>query len=136
MTERVLYPSLSEDGWVNSSIKIADYMLSHFFVSDYSQSYLYHPYISSLPWIIQHTQDNITDTIMLVQSTLNVYFSRYFHNIVVEVNEVINTVNPSIGQISIYIKFTDSDNKEYIVGKLIQIADLTIKKIIDISNGT
>jgi hypothetical protein len=135
MADGILFPSLSEDGWVDSSIKTADYLLSHFFVSEFSQTYIYNGTISSLPWIIQNKQGNVQETAKEIQYTLVDYFSRYFSNVQVDVYDVTSEDNPSKGEISIYIKFIDKDNKEYVFGKLLEIADMTINKIIDINNG-
>lgn len=135
MSSKVYYPSLSEDGWVNSSIKVADNLLSDFFLSEYSQSYIYNGTISSLPWIIQHTQGDMTKTITLSEKTLSEYFSKYFNNVVVEVAEVLNSEDPSKGQISIYISFTDSENKQHNVAKMLEIADMKIQQVININNG-
>lgn len=128
-------PSLSEDGWVDNSAKIADYMLSHFFVADYSQSYIYHTYVSSLPWILTQNQGNMGKTCSEVQNVLSAYFMRYFNNVVVEVTEVPNTENPSYGQISIYVRFTDVAGNEIVLGKVVQTSGNVIQKIINISNG-
>lgn len=135
MANKIVYPSLSEDGWVSSGIKIGDNLFSCFLISDYSQSYIYSGLISSFPWILQETQNDMSRTISLTQQTLSDYFSRYFNNVIVEVMEIDNLTDPSKGQISIYVKYSDSDNKEYVLGKMLEIADLTVKKIIDINNG-
>lgn len=135
MSSKVLFPSLSEDAWVSNSVKTADNLMSHFLLSDYSQTYLYKGLVSSLPWIIQNTQGDMTRTLQLVQATLVTYFTRYFNNVVCEVTEVPNTTDPSKGQISIYLKFTDTENKEYVLGRLITIIDTKISEIINISNG-
>lgn len=135
MAEAILFPSLSEDGWVQSPDKIADYMLSHFFVSDYSQTYNYKGQVSSLPWILQDTQGNITQACTAVRAALNTYFSRYFNSVVVEVRELPNPDSPTKGQITIYVNFTDAQGKVYVLGKLLQIADTIIEKIININNG-
>jgi len=128
-------PSLSDDGWIDNSMRLADYLLSHFFTSDYSQSYIYQDNISSLPWIIQHTQKNINDTIQLVQSTLSIYFNRYFDNVVVEVSEVSNNEDISHASISIYLSFVDKSGVSYDISKLIDITDSKINKIISLNNG-
>lgn len=135
MANKKFYPSLSEDGWVNNSVKIADKLLSDFFISDFSQTYLYSGAVSSFPWIIQNKQGNITETAALVQSTLNVYFSRYFNNVVVESQDQTSADSPSKGQITLYVKFTDDDGIEYVVGKLLEIADMNITKIINLNNN-
>lgn len=135
MANKKHYPSLSEDGWVNNSVKLADKLLSDFFISDYSQTYLYSGAVSSFPWIIQNKQGNVTETAALVQSTLNVYFSRYFNNVVVESQDQTSADSPSKGQITLYVKFTDDDGIEYVVGKLLEIADMNITKIINLNNN-
>lgn len=134
MSSKVLVPSLSEDSWASGSIKVADILLSHFFLSDYSQTYLYPGMVSSLPWILQETQKDMPRTLSLTQSTLSNYFNKHFNNVVVEVSEVENKTNPSKAQISLYIRFTDSENKDYVMGKLLEIADTKITKIINQNN--
>lgn len=134
-TKRILFPSLSESGWLNSTVQTVDALLSHFFCSDRSQSYIYPTSISSLPWILQDTQGDMSQTIAATRTTLSGYFSKYFNNVVVEVAEVLNEAEPSKGAISIYIKFTDADGKEHNVGKMLQITDTTISKIIELNNG-
>lgn len=135
MTSKVLLPSLNENGWVNSPVTVADALFSHFLLSDYSQTYLYKDQVSSLPWIIQNTQGNITDTIIATQDTLNKYFIRYFDNVVVEVTEIPNASEPSKGQISIYLQFTDTEGVQHVLGRLITIIDSKISEIISINNG-
>lgn len=135
MSSKVLYPSLSEDGWVSGSIKVADNLLSCFLISDYSQSYIYNGFISSFPWILEETQNDISRTISLTEETLRSYFSRYFNDIVVEVSEVPNIEEPSKGQISLYINFTDTSGITYVVGKLLKIVDMKVQEIININNG-
>ena len=135
MADAILYPSLSEDGWVSSPEKTADYLMSTFLVSDYSQTYLYKGLVSSLPWILQDNQGNIARACTAVRDTLNTYFSRYFNNVVVEVNEVENTESPTKGQMSIYVKFADKTGKEHVLGKLLKLADSIVESIITINNG-
>jgi hypothetical protein len=135
MATGITFPALSEDGWVTSSAKTADYMLSHFFLSDRSQSYMYDQYISSLPWILTDTQGNIGLTISAVRETLETYFSRYFSKVIVEVSEIPNKEDPGKAQISLYVKFTDKDNKEVVVGKMLKINDTILEKIIALNNG-
>ncbi len=135
MSSKVLLPSLSEHGWTNSPMATAAQLFSHFLLSDRSQTYLYEDKVSSLPWIIQETQKDMTRTITLVQSTLTEYYGRYFNDVVVEVTEIPNTEDPSKGQISIYLKFKDTEGEEFVLGKLIHLIDSTVSKVIDISNG-
>lgn len=135
MSSKVLFPALSVDGWANSPMKVADLLFSHFILSDFSQTYLYKDEVSSLPWIIQNTQKDMTRTLTDVQSTISRYFARYFNNVVAEVDEVPNVEEPSKAQISIYLRFTDSEGIDYVLGRLIQIIDSKIAEVITINNG-
>lgn len=135
MTSLATMPSLSEDGWVTDSIKTADYLLSHLFLSERSQSYLYNNNITSLPYILQTTQGDITQTITLLRSSIEEYFSRYFNNVVVEVTDVTSEDEPSKASISLFVQFSDKENIEHNLGKIIETSNLTISKIIDINNG-
>ena len=135
MTANVYVPTLSTDEWVNNSMKTADYLLSWFFLSEYSQTYLYIGEISSLPYILHTTQGDMVQAATLTRETLKKYFSRHFNNVVVEVSEVPNDADPSAGQLKIYLKFTDKEDKEFVLGKMLEISNMTIKRIIDINNG-
>jgi hypothetical protein len=134
MSEMVLYPSLSEDGWVDNSITKADNLLSDWFVSDFSQTYLYTGAVSSLPWLIQDNNGDLVSTAKAARTNLNYYFSQYFNSVVVETSASSSTDSPSKGNLSIYVKFTDSNGKEFIVGKMLSIANMKITDIININN--
>lgn len=136
MQNKIMYPSLSEDGWVKSSVKIADKLLCDWFESDFSQSYLYSGLISSLPYIIQNKQGNVAATADEVRLNLTAYFRRYFNDVVVESTDNTSADNPSKGSITLYIKFTDSEGSEYVIGRLFEIADMAVTKIIDLNNGS
>lgn len=135
MADAILYPSLSEDGWVTSPDKTADYLLSCFIVSDYSQTYSYTGNVASLPWILQETQGDMTQTIILTRNTLLTYFSRFFDNVNVDVTEVANILEPSKAQISIYVKFDDKAGNEHVLGKLLRLSKTIVESIVAINNG-
>lgn len=135
MAEQALFPSLSEDGWVTSPEKTADYLLSHFIVADASQSYLFSGNVSSLPKILQETQGDIRQTCNEVRQSLNEYFLRYFNNVVTEVNEIPNLLNPAKQQIGIYLKYTDSNGVEHVLGKQLRMANSIVESVININNG-
>lgn len=127
------FPSLSEDGWITNGEQQADYLFSHFFVADYSQTQLYNGHVASFPWIVQKGNNDMTATVRLTQTTLEHYFSRYFDGVEVEVTE--NPTTTSKAEITIFVRFLDRSGKEIILGKLAEIIDLKVNKIIDISNG-
>lgn len=135
MTSLVLLPALSEDGWTNSSIKTADYLLSHFFEAEYSQTYLYNGEITSLPYIIQNNNGNVAATISALSDRLANYFKKYFTSVLVQGDDVTNPSESSFAEINLYLTFTDNEGKNYSLGKLIHLQGMTITKIINISNG-
>lgn len=128
-------PSLSEDGWVNSPILMGDYLISHFFLSDYSQTELYNGSVSSLPYLITQYQGNITGLLTAVQSTLQQYLSRYFSSVTIETNQVPNPTNSSQIGFSIYVSFIGADGNTYTLDNLIETLDSKISNIVKITNG-
>ncbi len=128
-------PSLSEHGWVTNPIEIADMLFSHFFISEYSQTYLFKGKIASLPYILQQNQDDLQKMGNDVGFWLKTLFSSYFQNILVTSSVDVNDNNPNLHQLTLYIEFTDRDGKSYSLGRLIEISDLKIRNIIVINNG-
>lgn len=135
MTNKITLPHLSSEGWVRDSVKIADILMSHFFLAEASQSYLYLDHVSSFPYILQKTQGKMNDTLIELRETLNTYFSRHFNNVVVETRDDTNPEDPSKGIITIYLSFVDSDGNRISFGQLVKFQDLKINEIIKINNG-
>ena len=135
MSNLILLPSLSEDGWLNTSERIADYMLAHFFLSEKSQTYLYGAQVASLQYIIQNNADSMMNTAIETKTTLYSYFARYFTSVEVEcsVNDI--TTNGSSANLNIYVGFTDSDGKTFSVGKLVNILNSKVNSFITLNNG-
>lgn len=131
----IVLPSLTEDGWVLSEAKQADYLLSHFFLSDYSQSYIYNNEVSSFSWIVaQHDGDPVMMSINL-KSTLERYFLKYFNEVDLEITNEKDPYNDNKVILKIYMQFTGKDNKTYNLGKLVFLENTIVKKIVDINNG-
>ncbi len=128
-------PSLSEDGWVNSPELMGDYLLSHFFVSDYSQTQIYLGTVSSLPYIVQQYQDDLSGLLPVVQSALSSYLSKYFVNVIVEVNAAPNPTGSSQVGFSIYVSYQGADGNTYYLNKIIETMNSKISGIININNN-
>ena len=79
-------PTLSPDGWVQTASLKLDYLLSHFFLSEYSASYLHYGQITSLPWIIATYNQDATRMAKECESTLESYLSSYYDKVKVRVN--------------------------------------------------
>lgn len=135
MANKILMPHLSNEGWIKDSVKIADIALSHFFLAEASQSYIYDGHVTSFPFILQDTQGKMTQTLSDTRNALNTYFSRFFNNVVVETRDDTDPNEPSKGIMTIYLSFTDSDGNNYSLGQLIKFQDLKVNEIIKINNG-
>jgi len=79
--------TLSDKGWVTDGRDIFDRVFAYFLASDYSQSNVYYNNISSFPYIIQESGNDITKLIQTTESTLKTYLSRYFTDVVVLVKD-------------------------------------------------
>lgn len=66
---------------------------------------------------------------------LKLLFSNYFNNIVVESATEQDPKNPNKYQLTILVQFTDDAGKTYSLGKLLEINDLIVQKIITQNNG-
>lgn len=130
-----LFPTLSEDGWVMSSRQIGDYLFAQFFASDYSQTQLYLNNVSSFAWVVKEGQGNITRTVTLLRDTLQNYFGRYFPEVTVEANEMV--ANPPTSNISIrlYVSYKDTDGVTWVLGRLVDVIDSKISKVVELNNG-
>ena len=79
-------PSLSMDGWITSTSIKADYLISHFFVSEYSRTFLFEGEVASMPYLIQKHKNDILGLVRDVELTLKSYFGRYFPKAEVQVS--------------------------------------------------
>lgn len=124
MTKFVV-PALSADGWVQSSKERADYLLSHFYLSDYSQTHLYSGNVASMSYIFA-TYGN--DTYMLttqLQKTLQDYFIRYnFTNVIVDITITEESPDSNKHNLKIFMGFTDEQGQ-----------DITMENVLSIING-
>lgn len=128
-------PSLSEDGWVNDPLLVGDYLLSHFFVSDFSQTQLYLNQVSSLPYIVQDAQGDTTKLISSVQSSITAYMSRYFNDVYVESALVPNPSGSSDIGFTIFVSYLGNDGNTYQLNNIIETLNSKISNIININNN-
>ena len=132
MKNNATLPSLSIDGWVNTPLRTADYLFSHLFLSDYSQSYLYYSKVKSIPWLIFKNQEAIPDLITDVKNMLDTYFGQYYDTVNSEVSA--NQPEGTSVTLNIFLELID-DNTTYTLNKVIEFSDSKIKEILDVNNG-
>ena len=127
-------PTLSEDGWVTSTEERADYLFSHFFVSEFSQTSLYVGNVASFPHIIQNNQGNMLETVTQLKQILTLYFSRYFSKVIVEANYVEDPPKSGQVRINLYVSFTDETGKEFVLSRVAELMNSKITNILTINN--
>lgn len=118
---KVVIPSLSEDGWVFSSKKQADYLMAYFLASDYSQSYIHKNQVSSFGWMISKYGNQPAQLISQMESVLRTLFNRYFNNVEVEVSDSTNPEEPSKFILSIFVQFQLADGSVENIARITQI---------------
>lgn len=130
----IVMPSLSEDGWVEYAGSQLDYAFSHFFLSDYSQTYIYTGAVSSFAWVLEESNGDYLKCQNLLTVTLQNYLNRYFKSTTIDCNVKPSLTNPSQGEIYLYVSVVDHQGKEYVLGKMITYADNQTVNVIKINN--
>ena len=127
---------LSEDGWQTDPLIINDQLLSHFFASDYSQDNIFYGSVTSFAYIVQRAGNDIYELCSLLKEALTKYYSRYFQNVDINIVDSTSDKPTSYVEITMSIRFMDSNGEQHDVGKIIETDEnLKVKKIIDIVNG-
>lgn len=124
-------PSLSSDGWVNTPMKTLDFLFSHLFLTDYSQSYIYYTRITSIPYIMFKNQTSVGQLVSDLRDNLVLYFSRYYDTVNCDIIE-----NESIGtssSLTIFLEVVDG-NESFTLSKVIEYTDSKITGILDYNN--
>lgn len=129
------YPSLSEDGWVEEPVKIADWIMADFFSSDYSQTFSHPGHVASFAYIVHKYQGSITDTVNKLTQVLTIYFSRYFDNVLVEIEDVEPDQTIPTRTLSIYVVFSDSKGVRYNLGKQATFEGSKLLTVINVLKG-
>ena len=128
-------PSLSLLGWVDAAAQKADLLISHIFEADKSQTYIYGKQVTSLQWIIEEYGSDILTVCRELRSAIESYLNRYYDTALVEVTSNDSpTLNTSSITLNLYCKVTEG-GQEYSFGKLLEITDSKIAKIMNFNNN-
>lgn len=130
MSERkVVLPILGADGWVESSNKMADFIMSHFLATDYSQSYLFDTKISSFGSLIASYGHQPSELMNNVEQSLSTLFGRYFTNVVVECTNVSPEPESSKFVMGLYVEFRMNDGTVNNISKIAEIENSRFIKL-------
>ena len=134
MTLPTYLPSLSESGWITSSLQKADFIFSHFFESNFSQTEIYKGHVSSFAYLLATYHNDNDRLVNEMQSVLTNYFGRYFNSVDCEVKWTTNAINSSIVELTLYLTFVDAEGKEYNLSKIISTSGNKIISVLNSNN--
>lgn len=127
-------PTLSTDGWVETPIIKADRLFAHFFVSEYSQTFLYKGNVTSFPYIIQNNKEDPSGTASAVKISLTNYFNRYYENCDVAVDWKMAPEDTARVELEIYVELLDSDGVKFSLGNTVTLIDSKVEKVVKLNN--
>lgn len=134
MSTIIPVPSLSAAGWITSPAEKADALFAHFYESEKSQTYLYGGNVSNLQWLIEQYGHNVIELAAQIRSTIELYLGRYYDAVNAQVTHNDNEDNPTNSiTLSIHCDVTEN-GKLYSFGKLLNVTNSKIEKIININN--
>lgn len=70
--------SLSAKGWITDVPNVLDFLMAHFYESEYTQSTLYYGKISNLQYLVQKYGGDPDQFVAGLTNTLQEYLGRYF----------------------------------------------------------
>jgi len=125
--------TLSNDGWVSSSKKILDNLLSNYVLTDASQSYLFEDRLVSLPRTYHENINNPEGMVTGVRNDLEGLLNKYFPivNIDVELKNV-----PQTNEVTILIRAVcvDDNNVRTELSKISVIGESKLRKVMNLNN--
>lgn len=127
-------PSLSTKGFVTDPNTKIDLLLSHWFLADYNQSYLYAGTITSLPQMMQKYGADAEPTIVELKRKLYEYLSSYYVTANVEVTSLTDLKVGGKVELKVAIGVYDgSTNNDF--NKVLNFKDSKFLNIVSINNG-
>ena len=128
------FPSLSESSWLTTSQRIADAVIAHFLISNYSQSNIYTGNVSSMAYVIEQGQGDVNKTISLLENTLTTYLKRYFNQVSIEIKELNISNNSSNVSLTMYLGLIGLDGVGITLDKLISRVNSSTFKMVSLNN--
>lgn len=128
-------PSLSLDGWVTDASSKLDYLMSHFFLSEKSQTALYSDNVSSLQWILQDCLGDMVKANRDINEVLNIMLARYFTTVNCDTSIVEESEGSSRYNLNIYLSVKDVNGVEVQINKVVKILDSKISSVFELINN-
>ena len=129
-------PTLSTLGFIYDSTNKFDKLLSHAFVADYNQTYLYPSNITSLPKLIESAGNNLTNLEISIKGGLYAYFNRYYSTVDLAVSILPESDNPTSSNVIFQLTISFVENNVPITLNRSKITPLsTLSNIINLNNN-
>ena len=132
MTTKSAVPVLGPEGWQTSSYEAAATLLSHFYLSDKSQSATFPKNVYSFQYILQQYNNDMHGLETALRVNLLNYFSVYFTDVSVEVT--VPDSPSSNAEVVINLIAIDKEGSEIRLGKVFEVLDSKIKTVTNINN--
>ena len=129
-------PTLSTLGFIYDSTNKFDTLLSHAFVADYNQTYLYPNNVTSLPKLIEAAGNNLTNLETSIKGGLYDYFNRYYSTVDLSVSILPDPSNPEGPNVTFQLTISFVENGVPVTLNRSTITSLaTLSNIIRMNNG-
>lgn len=129
MGSKHVFLSLTVQGWLQQSISVFDQMLGEFFLSEYSQTFLFTGSVSSFPWILQRYKGDMQMICNRTKETLITYLSTQFPS--VDINVDYKAVENSINRYNLilYAEVTGTDGEKVNLVRLVNFDDTKVFEV-------
>ncbi len=135
MSSKHLFPAIDLDGWVKSPIKVADYLMSHFFLSEFNQTANFPDNVYSFAYFMQKNIESPNLLAQDLQDALTDYFSTQFSDVTAEIITSDKPDSNNLKNLNIYMVFKDSTGAEHNLARLINYSGNKVTEIISVNNG-
>lgn len=132
MSTKPVLPTLSKDGWVTTPLKTMDYLLSHYYESDYSQSYTFKGKVKSFAKVLMDNQGDVRSLETALRADLEAYLGRYFS--VVNVSVEVDQEETVTGTMEIFLSFGDDELETYTLGHVVRFIDSKFVEVVSRNN--
>lgn len=119
--------------YLSDVISISDYLLSCYFKSLNSQSYIYSGNIKSLVWDLAKANNNINELQSRVQQSVESLFRPYFDVVAVSIVVKEDPIEVNSLTLGITIQVTD-ENKNYDIGYQLLLKNSIVQNVMKINN--
>lgn len=126
--------SISEDGWVEDSRKILDYLFSYYILTDGGQSYVFSKNLTSLPVTYFNYINSPDEFAVSVKSELTRMLESYFETVEVICIAKQDTTDTSKYYVLLSAAVVDNTGNRYDLSKAIEFKNSVANRVMSYSN--